>query len=162
VDIGSFPYRSAHVADLDGDGRDDLLLFGAGKFGVLYAGRTDPRLKTIATYETKQEKVRFEDLAAGDVNSDGQMDVVVIDTQSQILDILNFTPSAGLRHALQFKVYEAKTIVGDERTGHDPREVLIADVTGDGRPDIILLSHDRLLVYPQESGPESQKAAAAK
>src|SRR5690606_28810763 len=131
--------------DLDGDGREDLLLFGNGKFGVLYAGRTDPRLKTIATYETKQEKVHFSDLAAGDVNSDGQMDIVVVDTQSQLVDILNFTPGTGLRHALQFKVFEAKSIVGDEKTGNEPRELLIADVTGDGKPDLILLSHDRVL-----------------
>lgn len=161
VDIGVFPYRSTHVADLDGDGREDLLLFGAGKFGVLYAGRTDPRLKTIATYETKQEKVHFNDLAAGDINSDGQMDVVVVDTQSQLVDILNFTPGAGLRHALQFKVYEAKSLVGEEKTGNEPREVIIADVTGDGRPDLILLSHDRVLVYPQDSGAEKSPQAAA-
>jgi hypothetical protein len=161
VDIGEFPYKSTHVADLDGDGREDLLLFGSGKFGVLYAGRTDPRLKSIATYESKQEKIHFNDLAVGDINSDGQMDVVVIDTQSQLVDILNFSPAAGLRHAVQFKVFEAKSLVGEERTGNEPREVLIADVTGDGRPDLVLLSHDRVLVYPQDAGPEPQKAAAA-
>jgi 5-hydroxyisourate hydrolase-like protein (transthyretin family) len=161
VDIGEFPYKSTHVADLDGDGRDDLLLFGSGKFGVLYAGRADPRLKTIATYESKQEKIHFNDLAVGDINSDGQMDVVVVDTQSQLVDILNFSPAAGLRHALEFKVFEAKSLVGEERTGNEPREVLIADVTGDGRPDLVLLCHDRVLVYPQEAGPGSKKSPAA-
>jgi hypothetical protein len=107
VEIGAFPYRSTHVADLNGDGRDDLLLFGSGKFGVLYAGRSDPRLKTIATYESKLEKVKFMDLAVGDLNSDGQPDIAVIDAQSQMIDILNYTPAGGLRHALHFKVFEA-------------------------------------------------------
>lgn len=160
IDIGVFPYRSTLVADLNADGRDDLLLFGNGKFGVLYAGRSDPRLKTIATYESKQEKVHFNDLAVGDINSDGQMDVVVVDTQSQSIDILNYTPSAGLRHALQFKVFESKSLSGEERTGNEPREVIIADVTGDGRPDLILLSQDRVLVYPQDSDGGPQKTAA--
>ena len=162
VDIGPFPYKSTHVADLDGDGRDDLLLFGTGKFGVLYAGRTDPRLKTIASYESKQEKVHFNDLAAGDINSDGQIDIVAIDTQSQLVDILNYTPTSGLRHALQFRLFESKSLAGEERTGNEPRELLITDVTGDGRPDLVILSHDRVLVYPQDDEQQPVEAAAVK
>ncbi len=161
VEIGAFPYRSTHVADLNGDGRDDLLLFGSGKFGVLYAGRSDPRLKTIAVYESKQDKLRFTDLVVGDLNSDGQPDVAVIDTQSQLVDILNFTTAGGLRHALQFKVFEAKTLVSEERAGSEPREAVIADVTGDGRPDLILLSQDRVLVYPQDDPPKDTPAATS-
>lgn len=152
VEIGAFPYKSMQVTDLNGDGRDDLLLFGAGKFGVLYAGQTDPRLKTISTYETKLEKVHFMDLAVGDLNADGQMDIAVIDTQSQFVDILNYTSGPGLRHALHFKVFEAKSLSGEEKTGVEPREVVIADVTGDGRADLVLLSHDRVLIYPQDDG----------
>ncbi|MBS0263144.1 MAG: VCBS repeat-containing protein [Planctomycetes bacterium] len=162
VDIGAFPYRSAHVVDLDGDGREDLLLFGLGKFGVLYAGRSDPRLKTLATYESKLEKVKFTDVVAGDLNSDGQMDLAIIDTQSQMIDIVNYTPAAGLRHALQFKVFEAKGVVSEERTGTDPREALIADVTGDGKADLVLLSQDRVLVYPQDDGKPEQPKTAGK
>jgi hypothetical protein len=29
---------------------------------------------------------------------------------------------------------------------------VIADVTGDGKPDLVLLSHDRVLIYPQDDG----------
>ena len=36
--------------------------------------------------------------------------------------------------------------------GTEPRESAIADVTGDGRADLILLVHDRVLVYPQDDG----------
>jgi len=160
VEIGAFPYRSTHVADLNGDGRDDLLLAGSGKFGVLYAGRSDPRLKTLATYESKLEKVKFTDLVVGDLNGDNQPDIAVIDTQSQMIDILNYTNAGGLRHALQFKVFEAKSLVSEERTGSEPREAVIADVTGDGKADLILLSQDRVLVYPQDDGqPETATAS---
>jgi FG-GAP-like repeat len=154
VDIGQFPYRSTHVADLNGDGREDLLLFGNGKFGVLYAGRTDPRLKTIASYETKLEKVHFSDLVVGDLNADGQADVAVIDTQSQYVEILTCTRGGELKHALHFKVFETKSIVADEHVGQNPRESVIADVTGDGRADLVLLCHDRVLVYPQDAKEE--------
>ncbi len=32
----------------------------------------------------------------------------------------------------------------------EPREALVGDVTGDGKPDLIVFVHDRILVYPQE------------
>ncbi|MFQ5805098.1 MAG: hypothetical protein ACE5I3_01470 [Phycisphaerae bacterium] len=39
--------------------------------------------------------------------------------------------------------------LGDEPDrGGDPRKVLIGDVTGDEIDDIVLLVHDRLIVYP--------------
>ncbi len=161
VDTGAFPYKGVQVADLNGDRRDDLLLFGDNKFGVLYAGRSDPRLKTIATYESKLEKIFFNDLAVGDLNGDGSPDVAVVDTQSQFVDILNYTPEAGLRHAVHFKVFEAKSLGAEERSGSDPREVVITDVTGDGLADLVLLSQDRVLVYPQDAAPAAAAGAPA-
>jgi len=32
----------------------------------------------------------------------------------------------------------------------EPREALIADLTGDGRNDLVIVVHDRILLYPQE------------
>jgi hypothetical protein len=101
------------------------------------------------------------DLAAGDLNGDGQIDIAVIDTQSQMIDVLNYTAAGGLRHAVQFKIFEAKGVVNEERTGSEPREMAIADVNGDGRQDLILLSQDRVLIYPQDDGQAEGPAAAA-
>lgn len=152
VEIGSFSFKSSHVADLNGDGLDDLLLFGAGKFGVLYAGQTDPKLQELASYESKLEQVHFSDLVAGDLNGDGRPDIALIDTRSQYIEILDYLPGTGLRHALAFKVFEAKSLSGGEEVGSEPREALITDVTGDKRADLVLLSQDRVLVYPQDPG----------
>lgn len=152
VEIGEFRYQSTRVADLNGDGRQDLLLFGSARFGVLYAGQTDPQLTEVASYETNLEEARFADLVAGDLNGDGHADVACIDTKSQLVEILDFSAETGLRHGMFFKVFEAKSLAASERTGSEPRETLIADVTGDGRNDLILLCHDRVLVYPQDPG----------
>ena len=152
VDIGTFPYKSVHVADLNGDSRNDLLLFGGGKFGVLFAGQSDLRLKELASFETKLENVRFSDAVAGDLNGDGRVDIALIDTQSQFIEVLDYHPQLGLRHALNFRVFESKSLAGGDESGTEPRESLIADVTGDGRADIVLLCHDRVLLYPQDAG----------
>ena len=125
------------------------MLFGAGKFGVLYAGQTDPKLKELASYETKLENVHISDIVGGDLNGDGRPDVVLVDTRSQFVEILDYDTQAGLRHALAFKVFEAKTLSGSEDVGSEPREALIADVTGDGKADLILLSQDRVLLIPR-------------
>ena len=152
VEIGEFPFLSAHVADLNGDQLPDLVLFGRGQFGILYSGQTPPTLKDVASYESKIPQAYFTDSVAGDLNSDGQSDIVILDLRTHQVEILNFQQQAGLKHALNFKVFEEKTFSRSNRSGSDPREAVIADLTGDNRKDLILLCHDRVLLYPQDDG----------
>ncbi len=152
VDIGPFPYRGSYVADLNEDGLQDLLLFGGGKFGVLYANQTDPKLNELATFETNIEDSFLADVVAGDLNHDGRTDLALMETESHHVEILDYSKELGLRHALTFKLFESKGVSEREQSQTEPRESLIIDVTGDGLDDLVLLSHDRVLVYPQDDG----------
>jgi FG-GAP-like repeat len=152
IELGSFPYESIRVADLNGDGREDLLLIGRGRFAVLYAGKTLPTLTELGTFESKLAKTYFSDVVAGDLNGDGRTDLALIDTQSHFIEILRLDAEHRPHHALQFKVFEEKSFSEGREGGTEPREGVIADVTGDGKADLILLSHDRVLVYPQDDG----------
>ena len=48
-----------------------------------------------------------------------------------------------------FTVFETKMFSGGDPREFEPRQVVIEDVTGDGAEDLILVAHDRILVYPQ-------------
>lgn len=152
VDTGSFPFLRAEVADLNNDKRDDLLLFGHGRFAVLYSGQTDPKLEEIASFESDLKKTFFIDSVAGDLNNDSYIDIAMFDTQSHYVEILDVDPRLGPRHATHFPIFEQKSFDNEgEGWGTEPREALIADVTGDQLPDLVLLVHDRVLVYPQQN-----------
>lgn len=160
IELASFPYRNLKVSDLNGDGRVDLLLAGQGRFAVLYAGQAQQKLQELATFESKLKDVFMIDLVAGDLNGDGKPDAAVFDARTNIIEVLAYSNEKGLQHALQFKIFESKSFQGRGESGFQPREGIIADVTGDGRGDLLLLAHDRLLIYPQDPGDPAQATAA--
>src|SRR5690606_27125547 len=151
VDLGPFPYIAARVVDLNGDQQEDLLLFGASRFMVLYAGQRPPVLNMVATFESRLDDVFFVDLVAGDINNDQQPDIVLFDTRKQQVEIITRRGTEFV-HAINFRVFEQKGFGRERSDGMQPREGVIADVTGDQRKDLILLVHDRVIVYPQDAG----------
>jgi FG-GAP-like repeat len=168
LSLGSINFAAMHVADFDSDGRDDLLIAGTDRFGVLQTGRQGQRLKSIATYEPKRTDARLADLAAGDVNGDGTPDVIFSDVGEQSIEIASYAGDPELLTGITFKLFERKSFrnAGD---GTEPRDMVIGDVDGDGRSDIVLIIHDRVLVLRQDPGqpgakpgqPASKPATAA-
>jgi hypothetical protein len=55
--------------------------------------------------------------------------------------------------AMRFKIFEEKSYRGERdagRSGVEPREMSVADVTGDGKNDLVTIIHDRIIIYPQD------------
>jgi hypothetical protein len=160
IDPGSLQYSSMLTADLNSDGLEDLVVLGSQQFGVLYCGVAQASLKEVASFESPRDKAFPADVVIGDINGDGQTDLTVIDTSIDGLAIVAWDDRNGLREATHFRVFEEKRLVSQsENRGTQPREVIVADVTGDGRSDLLLLCHDRLLLYPQDPGTPPATAA---
>jgi hypothetical protein len=152
VELGNLAFTSSMVADLNGDQRPDLLLAGAQSFSVLYSGRLDPMLTELASLRIERDEAYPADVIAGDVNGDGRADLTVVDTSINGVEILQFADNR-LQPATHFRVFEEKRLVSEsESRGTEPREGMVVDVTGDQRPDLLVLCHDRLIVYPQDTG----------
>ncbi len=151
LSVGPFDFTGLQVADLDADGRDDLILAGTDKFGVVLTGRKGQRLRPLASYETTRKDALLGDLIAGDLNGDGKPDLVLTDVGEHIVELVAFDGKAELDRALAFKIFEKKSF-RDRDSLVEPRDLGLGDVDGDGRTDLVLIVHDRVLIYRQDDG----------
>lgn len=150
VPVGDIKLVAGHQIDFNDDGREDLFLLGKDRFWVIPMGIPGYRAETVLSYETDLEDIRYGDTAVGDLNNDGTSDLIALDVHRNLVEVLTRT-GHDLHSSLHFKVFESdpNTKQRGSQAG-EPREALIADLTGDGRNDLVLLVHDRVLLYPSE------------
>lgn len=107
------------------------------------------QLSQLGGYETPIKNGFLRDVVSGDLNQDDRQDLVFLETAKNHVDLVVFSPEGTLIPADRWKVFEQRTFRGNTSFG-EPREAIIDDFTGDGRNDLVLLVHDRVLLYPQE------------
>lgn len=147
--IGAFDLSLMTVAPLAGDKWPTVMLADGNRFSLYCPNRLPYRLVERSQFETKLKDSRFNDTVVGDLNHDGRPDIVVSDTAENFVHILTFDENNQLTFALKFRVFETKQYQRG-RGGAEPREMVIADVTGDGHDDLMLICHDRMLLYPAQ------------
>ena len=100
-----------------------------------------------ASFEPKTKNVRYGAMTVGDINADGQPETVLIDQSNNRVEILTFDAEGQLTPASKFRVFEEPR--SGRSTSSEPRIVLLGDLTADGKTDLILVVHDRIIIYPQ-------------
>ena len=101
-------------------------------------------------YETPIKDGFLHDVVSGDLNNDGRKDLVFLETSKSYLDVVTFEMPHQLVPANRWQVFEERSFRSRRADSAEPREALIVDINHDGKNDLIVIVHDRIIVYPQE------------
>jgi Bacterial Ig-like domain (group 3)/FG-GAP-like repeat/Abnormal spindle-like microcephaly-assoc'd, ASPM-SPD-2-Hydin len=135
---GGYHASSVAVADVNGDGKPDLLVANCsdggctnGTVGVLL-GNGDGTFKTAVTYGTGGYFATS--VAVADVNGDGKPDLLVANECSDDQCATNGTVGVLLGNGDE----TFQTAVSYDSGGLEASSVAVADVNGDGKPDLLV------------------------
>jgi len=130
-------------------GGQDIITIGEDGFAVVPLKGSRRTLVEVGSWKSGIEGHIPHELAVGDVNADGYGDMVALDAGEQMMELFTFDGEGDMLHATGFQIYESNLFHGGESREYQPRQIAIADVTGDGGHDIVMLIHDRIIVYQQ-------------
>lgn len=105
---------------------------------------------SLDDYETPIKDGFLNDMVSGDLDNDGRKDLVFMETGKNHVDLVIFDKNHKLVPGDRWQVFEQKTFRGRGGDSTEPREAVVADLTGDGKNDLAVVVHDRILLYPQE------------
>jgi len=148
IDVDRLDFRGFDVVNLNNDDKADILIKGEDRIGILLSGDKNLILKEICAYESSDKKTYFSDIEIGDMNNNGMNDAVLIDSNRESIFIVAMNTNE-LKHVLKFKVFDEKLFLSG-KGGDEPSAVYIREMTGDAKDDLIILVHDKLIIYPQD------------
>ncbi|MHC4807589.1 MAG: hypothetical protein ACYTBX_15205 [Planctomycetota bacterium] len=159
LDVGKWN-AAAHLkmlfAPLTHGEAKSILLFDSEKFALispLSSGSAAQHLEQQFSYETKIKDGIYGNLTAGDINSDGRTDIIMVEHKRNHMEILALDASVQPIPVMRFKIFEQKSY-RDSRSRIkptvEPRELKVADVTSDDKDDLVTVIHDRIIIYPQD------------
>lgn len=151
---GTQPFSIA-IADLDGDGKPDIVIANDISNSVsVFLNTATPGSIDSTSFAAKVDfatGVNPVGVAIADVNGDGKPDIVTSNYYSNTVSVLRNTSAKG---GINCNSFATKT---DFTTGNHPYSATLADLNGDGKPEIIVANSadSSVSVFPNTTGPGS-------
>jgi hypothetical protein len=146
--VGNFDLSAMTAAPIGAGGKTALLLADKNTLALYTPDEVAKTLVEKHSYESDVRDAWLGDAVVGDINHDGVRDVAVVEMRKANIEILTTLPNGSFVKVMRFQVFQGKRFADEPQSGAEPREVLIGEVTGDGIDDLVLIVHDRLVVYP--------------
>ena len=143
-------FSSLQPIALRGHDLNAVALLGLNMVATLPLDGQVWELDELDGYETPIKDAHLNDVVSGDLDQDGRKDLVFLETAKNYLDLVIFDSHHKLVPATRWQVFEQRSFRGRGGDLPEPREAVVADMTGDGKNDLVVLVHDRILLYPQE------------
>jgi hypothetical protein len=150
VDLPASDFNSLQSVALGGAGVQSVAFLGQAAAAWMPLAGDVWEFTALDGYDTPIKDGFLNDVSAGDLNNDGRKELMFLETAKNYLDLVLFDSHHKLVPGDRWQVFEQHTFRGSADALPEPREAIAADVTGDKKNDLIVVVHDRILVYPQE------------
>jgi hypothetical protein len=147
LDLPVTSFNSVGSLQLDGPA---VAFTGLNSVGWLPLSGSVWDLIKLDDYDTPIKDGYLNDVVAGDLLGNGRKQLIFMESAKNYLDLVLFDAKHKLVPGDRWQVFEQHTFRGAQNAVPEPRECTVSDVTGDKKNDLIVLVHDRILVYPQE------------
>jgi hypothetical protein len=153
VELPVADFNSLQTVTLGGVPQDktpSVALLGQNAVGWLPLAGDVWSFTVLDGYDTPIKDGYLNDVIAGDLTGSGRKDLVFMETAKNNIDLVRFSKEHKLVPGERWQVFEQHTFRGAAGALPEPRESLVTNVTGHKKNDLVVLVHDRIVIYPQD------------